>query len=178
MAGEGLVPEIVLLPSPLAGEGPVPVIVFAPFSPAGEGLFPRSSLLSSPLVGEGPVPEIVFAPFSPCGRRVGDEGGFGSWHGWRRAGREGRALDRVSPALRAGASNFSLRGQRKVTKRKATPANPLASPVPSDQSQRRTGRRRRHIPVPTAATPLFLMALLTLCLSPGGLEGEQYRARL
>lgn len=54
------------------------------------------------------------------------------------------ALDRVSPALRAGASNFSLRGQRKVTKRKATPANPLASPVPSVQSQRRTGRRRRH----------------------------------
>ncbi|CAD7489431.1 hypothetical protein KBAD11_01940 [Aeromonas dhakensis] len=66
---------------------------------------------------------IVFAPFSPCGRRVGDEGfgnGFGSWHGWRRAGREGCALDRDSPALRAGASNFSLRGQRKVTKRKTT----------------------------------------------------------
>ena len=98
-------------------------------------------------MGEGPTPVIVFAPFSPCGRRVGDEGfvnGFGSWHGWRRAGREGWALDRVSPALRAWASDFSLRGQRKVTKRKATPANPLASPVPSGQSQRRTGRRRRH----------------------------------
>ena len=76
-------------------------------------------------MGEGPTPVIVFAPFSPCGRRVGDEGfvnGFGSWHGWRRAGREGWALDRVSPALRAWASDFSLRGQRKVTKRKATPA--------------------------------------------------------
>ena len=48
-----------------------------------------------------------------------------------RAGREGVALDRVSPALRAWASDFSLRCQRKVTKRKATPANPLASPVPS-----------------------------------------------
>jgi len=69
----------------------------------------------------------------------------GCWqHGWRRAGREGMALDRGSPALRAWASNFSLRGQRKVTKRKATPANPLASPVPSGQSQHRTGRRRRH----------------------------------
>ena len=88
------------------------------------------------------------------------------------------ALDRVSPALRAWASDFSLRGQRKVTKRKATPANPLASPVPSDQSQRRTGRRRRHIPVPTAATPSSLMASLTLPLTLGGLEGDQYRARL
>jgi len=93
----------------------------------------------------------------------------GCWqHGWRRAGREGVALDRVSPALRAGASNFSLRGQRKVTKRKATPANPLASPVPSVQSQRRTGRRRRHIPVPAAATPSSLMASLTLPLILGG----------
>ncbi len=40
----------------------------------------------------------------------------------RRMEHEGSALDRVSPALRAGASDFSLRGQRKVTKRKATPA--------------------------------------------------------
>ncbi len=88
------------------------------------------------------------------------------------------ALDRVSPALRAWASNFSLRGQRKVTKRKATPANPLASPVPSGQSQRRTGRRRRHIPVPTAATPSSLMASLTLPLPFGGLEGDQNRAHL
>lgn len=39
----------------------------------------------------------------------------------RRAGREAAGLEGVSPALRAGASNFSLRGQRKVTKRKATP---------------------------------------------------------
>ncbi|MNQ74388.1 hypothetical protein D3C85_891430 [compost metagenome] len=61
-----------------------------------------------------------------------------------RAGREAAGLEGVSPALRAWASNFSLRGQRKVTKRKATPANPLASPVPSGQSQHRTGRRRRH----------------------------------
>jgi hypothetical protein len=39
-----------------------------------------------------------------------------------RAGREAAGLEGVSPALRAWASNFSLRGQRKVTKRKATPA--------------------------------------------------------
>ena len=44
----------------------------------------------------------------------------------RRMERECSALDGVSPALRAGASDFSLRGQRKVTKRKATPAKPPA----------------------------------------------------
>ncbi len=36
-------------------------------------------------------------------------------------GTRGRCPRRVSPALRAVASDFSLRGQRKVTKRKATP---------------------------------------------------------
>ena len=40
----------------------------------------------------------------------------------RRAGCEAVGLDGVSPALRAWASNFSLRGQRKVTNRAATPA--------------------------------------------------------
>ncbi len=40
----------------------------------------------------------------------------------RRMGHEDSVLDGVSPALRAWASDFSLRGQRKVTKRKATPA--------------------------------------------------------
>ncbi len=39
-----------------------------------------------------------------------------------RAGREAAGLDGVSPALRAWASNFSLRGQRKVTNRAANPA--------------------------------------------------------
>ena len=39
----------------------------------------------------------------------------------RHAGHEGAALDGVSPPLRGFASDFSLRGQRKVTKRKATP---------------------------------------------------------
>ncbi len=39
---------------------------------------------------------------------------------------EGSALDEISPALRAWASDFSLCGQRKVTKRKATPAKPPA----------------------------------------------------
>jgi hypothetical protein len=39
----------------------------------------------------------------------------------RHAGREDSVLDRVSPPLRGLASDFSLRGQRKVTKRKATP---------------------------------------------------------
>jgi hypothetical protein len=39
----------------------------------------------------------------------------------RRAGHEDSVLDWVSPPLRGWASDFSLRGQRKVTKRKATP---------------------------------------------------------
>lgn len=90
----------------------------------------------------------------------------------RRAGCEAAGLEGVSPALRAGASNFSLRGQRKVTKRKATPANPTATRLPSGQVQGLTDRRRRHIPVPAASAPSSLMALLTLPLPLGGLEGE------
>ncbi len=39
-----------------------------------------------------------------------------------RAGREAAGLEGFSPALRAWASNFSLRGQSKVTNRAATPA--------------------------------------------------------
>ena len=52
-----------------------------------------------------------------------------------RAGREAAGLEGVSPALRAGASDFSLRGQRKVTNRAATPANPTATRLPSDRSK-------------------------------------------
>ena len=125
----------------------------------------------------------------------------------RRAGCEAAGLEGVSPALRAWASDFSLRGQRKVTKRKATPANPTASRLPSGQSQRRTGHRRRHFglrhpwlrpnpasnilvlapnrgrpdpiwPLSAAATPSSLMASLTLPLTLGGLEGDQNRAHL
>jgi len=100
----------------------------------------------------------------------------GCWqYSWRRAGREGVALDRVSPALRAWASDFSLRCQRKVTKRKATPANPLASPVPSGQSY---ARPDPIWPLSDAATPSSLMASLTLLLPLGGLERDQYCARL
>ena len=66
----------------------------------------------------------------------------------RRMGREGDALERVSPALRAVASDFSLRGQRKVTKRKANPANPTATRLPSGRSPGRTDRRRWGIPAP------------------------------
>lgn len=90
----------------------------------------------------------------------------------RRAGCEAVGLEGVSPALRAWASNFSLRDQRKVTKRKATPANPTATRFPSDKVQGRTDRRRWHIPVPAASAPSSLMALLTLPFPLGGLEGE------
>jgi len=91
----------------------------------------------------------------------------------RRAGCEAAGLEGVSPALRAWASDFSLRGQRKVTNRAATPANPTATRFPSGQVQGRTDRRRRHIPVPAASVPSSLMALLTLPLPLGGLEGVQ-----
>ncbi len=94
----------------------------------------------------------------------------------RRAGREAAGLEGVSPALRAGASNFSLRGQRKVTKRKATPANPTATRLPSGQVQGRTDRRRRHIPVPAASVPSSLMALLTLPFPSADWRGNKYRA--
>jgi len=89
-----------------------------------------------------------------------------------RAGCEAAGLEGVSPVLRAWASNFSLRGQRKVTKRKATPTNPTATRFLSGQEQGRTDRRRRHIPVPAASAPSSLMALLTLHLPLGGLEDE------
>ena len=64
-------------------------------------------------------------------------------------------------------------GQRKVTKRKAPPANPTATRLPSGQVQGRTDRRRRHIPVPAASAPSSLMALLTLPLPFCGLEWRQ-----
>ena len=80
----------------------------------------------------------------------------------RRAGREAAGLEGVSPALRAWASNFSLRGQRKVTNRAATPANPTATRLPSGQVQGWTERRRRHIPVPAAVTISSFLECLTL----------------
>ena len=47
--------------------------------------------------------------------------GWVTWAWLRHAGHEDSVLDGVSPPLRGLASDFSLRGQRKVTKRKATP---------------------------------------------------------
>lgn len=44
----------------------------------------------------------------------------------RRMGCEDLVLEGISPALRAMASDFSLRGQRKVTKRKVTLADSLS----------------------------------------------------
>ncbi len=68
----------------------------------------------------------------------------------RHAGCEDSVLDGVSPPLRGLASDFSLRGQRKVTKRKATPA---CSPscVGSPRFTRLSdGTRRWAIPGPAA----------------------------
>ncbi len=60
----------------------------------------------------------------------------------------------------------------KKSPRRPSPANPTAARFPSAQSQGRTDCRTRHIPMPPAAAPSSLMALLTLFPSLGGLEGE------
>jgi len=62
---------------------------------------------------------------------------------------EGLILKGFSPALRVVASDFSLRGQRKVINRVVTPANPTA-----------------------AAAPSSLIMPLVLCLPLGGLDEE------
>ncbi len=68
----------------------------------------------------------------------------------RRAGHEGAALDGVSPPLRGLASDFSLRGQRKVTKRKATPTcSPSCVGCPR-LTRLSYGTRRWAIPGPAA----------------------------
>ncbi|CAB5683101.1 hypothetical protein KOPIIPEJ_00332 [Aeromonas dhakensis] len=84
---------------------------------------------------------------------------------------------RFSPALWALASDFSLRGQRKVTKRKANPGKSSAARMPSARRSGRPYRRTRHIPVPPAAAPSSLTALLTRSTHLGDLQGGQYRAR-
>jgi len=81
-----------------------------------------------------------------------------------RAGREAAGLEGGSPTLRAWASNFSLRGQRKVTKRKATPAySPDLRRVPSAhplvQRHAATGR-----PWPSAARSTYCLAAWTSVL--------------
>lgn len=68
----------------------------------------------------------------------------------RRAGHEAAGLEGVSPALRAWASDFSLRGQRKVTKRKATPTcSPSCVGFPRF-TRLSHGTRRWAIPGPAA----------------------------
>ena len=63
----------------------------------------------------------------------------------RHAGREGAALDRVSPALRAGASDFGkTRSLWQITPKVFSPGKPPASRVPSSRPTGRTERRRRH----------------------------------
>jgi len=63
----------------------------------------------------------------------------------RHVGREGGALDRVSPALRAGASDFGkTRSLWQITPKVFSPDKPPASRVPSSRPTGRTERRRRH----------------------------------
>ncbi|MNQ53806.1 hypothetical protein D3C85_678540 [compost metagenome] len=84
----------------------------------------------------------------------------------------GLPLCGVSPALRAVASDFSLRGQRKVTKRKATPRQSDRFAVALGSVARSGGPPQMGHPCPAAAAPSSLMALLTLFPPLGGLEGE------
>ncbi len=68
----------------------------------------------------------------------------------RRMGCEDLVLEGISPALRAMASDFSLRGQRKVTKRKVTLADSLSFVEyphlyhSTDGTRRRVSMTRRH----------------------------------
>ena len=63
----------------------------------------------------------------------------------RHVGREGGALDRVSSALRAGASDFGkTRSLWQITPKVFSPDKPPASRVPSSRPMGRTDRRRRH----------------------------------
>ena len=71
-----------------------------------------------------------------------------------RAGREAAGLEGFSPALRAWASNFSLRGQSKVTNRAATPAySPDLRRVPSAHPL-----VRRHAPTGLWLSPSMASA--------------------
>ncbi len=95
-----------------------------------------------------------------------------------RMGCEDLVLEGGSPALRAVASDFSLRGQRKVTKRKATPADSLSFAEFPHLSHSTDGTRRRtlHGPLPLARHP----CLATWCsgLVSANQRGNQNRARL
>ena len=109
-------------------------------------------------------------------------GGIGRFAGWkvmarlRRAGREAAGLEGVSPALRAWASNFSLRGQRKVTKRKATPTySPDLRRVPSAHPLVRRHAPTGH-PCPGAARSTSCLAAWTSGLASANKRGNQDRA--
>ena len=106
-------------------------------------------------------------------------GGGGNQRGVLHRVSEGRGLypRRFSPALWALASDFSLRGQRKVTNRAANPGKSSAARMPSARRSGRPYRRTRHILVPPAAAPSSLTALLTRSTHLGDLQGGQYRAR-
>ncbi len=73
-------------------------------------------------------------------------GGGGNQRGvlHRVSGGRGLYPRRFSPALWALASDFSLRGQRKVTKRKANPGKSSAARMPSARRSGRPYRRTRH----------------------------------
>jgi hypothetical protein len=75
---------------------------------------------------------------------------------------EGVALDGVSPALRAWASDFGkTRFLLNIRPKVFSPGKPSASRIPSPPSSGRTDRRTRHIPAPPAAAPSSMTALLT-----------------
>ncbi|KUE79612.1 hypothetical protein ATO46_06215 [Aeromonas schubertii] len=82
--------------------------------------------------------------------------------------REGAALEGVSPALRAVASDFLL--AQEVTK-KAFPRQSDRYAVALGSGTRSGGPPQMGHPCPAAAAPSSLMALLTLRPPLGGLQG-------
>ncbi len=89
-----------------------------------------------------------------------------------RAGCEAVGLEGVSPALRAWASNFSLRGQSKVTNRAATPAySPDLRRVPSAHPLVRRHAPTGH-PCPGAARSTSCLAAWTSVLASANKRGN------
>lgn len=91
----------------------------------------------------------------------------------RRMGREG-----VSPALRAVASDFSLRGQRKVTKRKANPADSLSCVESPRLRHDADGTCRRAFPGPSSLARHPCLVAWQRAFVSANQRGNQYRARL
>ena len=161
----------------MAGEGPVPESVFAPFSPRGRRVGDEGALADGtagavqdarawpstgfrPPFGLGRVTFLCVAKEkSPKERPPRQSAGFAS-----PLGPEPTSGGTPQTALWPTPSMASAKARFEHPCSRAKSGSSCARPDPI-------------WPLSAAATPSSLMALLTLCLPLGGLEGDQYRAR-